>query len=206
MERKRKVGILGGTFNPIHYGHLVLAQTAFHDFKLDTVLIMPAKSPYYKNMTSSITTLDRVSMVSMAIDTNDKFELSMIEFDRDGATYTVDTLEELTKTNPNDEYYFIMGADSLFHFETWRNPARILELAIILAASRDNFSSSAINSQIAYLRDKYDGARIHHLNSPSFEISSHDIRNRIRKGNTIRYFLPEAVEDYITKNKLYLSK
>lgn len=203
MNGKRKVGIMGGTFNPIHTGHLVLAQTAYEDFNLDQVLIMPTKNPYYKNIASMVSDKDRLSMIELAIEDNPAFALSLIEFERDGATYTVDTLECMHCENPQEEYYFIMGADSLYHFETWKNPERILELCTILVATRDNVSSSAIESQIAYMEDKYDYSSIFYLNSPNFEISSHDIRNRLSSGRNVRYFLSEKVDHYIKKHQLY---
>lgn len=195
---------MGGTFNPIHFGHLLLAETAYYDFNLDSVLVMPTKSPSYKKISSSITNEDRIRMVELAIENNAHFELSTVEFDRGGSTYTVDTLEHLTSINQEVDYYFIMGADSLYHLEAWKNAQRVLELATILVASRDNVSSSAINSQIDYINDKYD-SRIYHLNSPNFEISSNDIRDRVENNRSIKYFLPEKVEEYIKEKRLYQS-
>ena len=193
---------MGGTFNPIHNGHLLLAESAYYQFNLDEVLIMPTKNPYYKNISSSVKEEDRVNMVCLAIEDNDHFILSTEELNRDGTTYTVETLQNLTRANPDNEYYFIMGADSLYHIESWKDTEEILKLAIILVADRDGGNSSSLKSQIAYIMDKYE-ADIRLLNSPYLEISSHDIRKRVREGQSIRYLLPRQVADYIRKHKIY---
>ena len=193
---------MGGTFNPIHNGHLLLAESAYYQFNLDEVLIMPTKNPYYKNISSSVKEEDRVNMVCLAIEDNDHFILSTEELNRDGTTYTVETLQNLTRANPDNEYYFIMGADSLYHIESWKDTEEILRLAIILVADRDGGNSSSLKSQIAYIMDKYE-ADIRLLNSPYLEISSHDIRKRVREGQSIRYLLPRQVADYIRKHKIY---
>ena len=113
MSRNRKIGIMGGTFNPIHFGHLLLAETAYHQFSLDEILFMPTKNPYYKKLGNSVTEEDRVQMVKLAIKDNAHFTFSGEELNREGTTYTVETLKNLTQKNPDCEYYFIMGADSL---------------------------------------------------------------------------------------------
>ena len=193
MSRQKKIGIMGGTFNPIHFGHLLLAETAYHQFSLDEVLFMPTKNPYYKKLGNSVTEEDRVQMVKLAIKDNAHFT---------GTTYTVETLKNLTRKNPDCDYYFIMGADSLYHIESWKNTADVLRMAVILVAGRGDLSSS-LNSQIEYIENKYD-ASIHFLNSPSLEISSNDIRRRVQAGESIRYLLPREVADYIYEHKLYV--
>ena len=112
-----KIGIMGGTFNPIHNGHLLLAETAYEDFDLDKVLIMPVKEPAYRNISSNVSSTDRIEMVKLAIADNTHFELSLLEMEREGYTYTVDTVRQLKEEHPEHDYYFIMGADSLYHFE-----------------------------------------------------------------------------------------
>lgn len=198
---KKKVGIMGGTFNPIHFGHLLLAETAFHQFQLDEILIMPTKNPYYKKISNSVTEEDRVAMVELAIEDNAHFRLSKEELNREGTTYTVETLSQLTARHPDYEYYFIMGADSLYHIESWKDPAQILKLATIVVAGRAGTGSS-LSSQIEYIENKYD-SEIYRLNSPVLEISSNDIRRRIRDGESIRYLLPAKVADYIYEHGLY---
>ncbi len=198
---KKKIGIMGGTFNPIHFGHLLLAETAFHQFNLDEILIMPTKNPYYKKISNSVTEEDRVAMVELAIEDNAHFRLSKEELNREGTTYTVETLSQLTARHPDYEYYFIMGADSLYHIESWKDPAQILKLATIVVAGRAGTGSS-LSSQIEYIENKYD-SEIYRLNSPVLEISSNDIRRRIRDGESIRYLLPAKVADYIYEHGLY---
>ena len=199
MKKTKKIGIMGGTFNPIHFGHLLLGETAYEQFSLDEVLFMPTKNPYYKKLTNSVTEEDRMQMVQLAIRDNSHFTFSGEELDREGTTYTVETLTNLTERNPDCAYYFIMGADSLYHIESWKDTEKVLQMAVILVAGRGDLSSS-LSSQIEYIENKYD-ASIHFLNSPSLEISSNDIRRRIRAGESIRYLLPREVEEYIYEQK-----
>lgn len=201
----KKIGIMGGTFNPIHYGHLLLAESAYEQFHLDAVWIMPNKHPQYKMISSNILEEDRVAMISLAIESNPHFQLSDEELRRTGATYTVDTLMSLHQKMPDTEFYFIMGADSLFHFESWREPERILKLCHILAAPRSSQVNADLESQMDYLCSKYD-ADIHILNTPNLDISSHGIRKRIRNHTSIKYLLPEPVEEYIGKHRLYMEQ
>ena len=202
MKKTKKIGIMGGTFNPIHFGHLLLGETAYEQFSLDEVLFMPTKNPYYKKLTNSVTEEDRMQMVQLAIRDNSHFTFSGEELDREGTTYTVETPTSLTERNPDCAYYFIMGADSLYHIESWKDTEKVLQMAVILVAGRGDLSSS-LSSQIEYIENKYD-ASIHFLNSPSLEISSNDIRRRIRAGESIRYLLPREVEEYIYEHKLYI--
>lgn len=194
---------MGGSFNPIHFGHLLLAETAYEEYNLDKVLVMPTKSPAYKDINKFISDTDRVNMVKLAIKSNSHLELSDLEFLREGNTYTIDTINILRQSDPDSEYYFIMGADSLFHFESWREPQGILDQVTILVAGRYNKSSEDIDSQIDYLINKYDTGDIKFLNSPHLDISSFSIRKRISDRSSIKYLVPEEVEEYIYNNKLY---
>lgn len=205
-KKKKKIGIMGGTFNPIHFGHLILAEAAYEQYHLDKVLIMPAKEPSHKTISDTITEEDRVEMVKRAIKGNDHFELSLLEINREGITYTIDTLTELHEEDSEIEYYFIMGADSLFHFNSWKEPEKILKLTNILVANRDLSTFSALNSQIDYLSDKYDEANISLLDTPNLEISSHALRKRVRQNLSIKYYVPQSVEEYIKEHGLYRNK
>lgn len=200
----KKIGILGGTFNPIHYGHLLLAENSYQQFALDEVLIMPTKNPQYRTISSDISEETRCDMIALAIADNPHFTLSYEELNREGATYTVDTLSIMKEKSRDVEFYFIMGADSLFHLETWKSADKILSLCHIIAAPRTAQSTSDIESQIDYLMAKYETAQIHLLNTPNLDISSHGIRKRIRSEQTIRYLVPKNVEDYIRTHKLYI--
>ena len=194
---------MGGTFNPIHFGHLLLGETAYEQFSLDEVLFMPTKNPYYKNLGNTVTEEDRVRMVKLAIKDNAHFTFSGEELNREGTTYTVETLQNLTRKNPDCEYYFIMGADSLYHIESWKDTEEVLRMAVILVAGTWRFIKLSEQPVLNIFENKYD-ASIRFLNSPSLEISSNDIRRRIRTGESIRYLLPREVEEYIYEHKLYI--
>lgn len=200
---KKKIGIMGGTFNPIHNGHLILGQTAYEQFGLDEILFMPNKKPYYKKMSKNITEDQRCEMVKLAIADNDAFSFSDIEVNREGTTYTVDTLRILTKQNPDCEYYFIMGADSLFHFDSWKEAGEIVKMAVLLVATRDSMLTFDIESQIEYLQSEFEDATIQCLYSPSLEISSNQLRKRCKEGKSIRYLVPDSVAAYIKEYHLY---
>ena len=203
---KRKIGIMGGTFNPIHNGHLILGQTAYEQFGLDEILFMPNKKPYYKKMSKNVTDEQRCDMVKLAIENNDSFTFSDIEVLRDGVTYTVDTLRILTEQNPDCEYYFIMGADSLFHFDSWKEAGEIVKMAVLLVATRDSMATFDIESQIEYLQSEFEDARIECLFSPSLEISSNQLRKRCKEGKSIRYLVPDSVAFYIQEHNLYMEE
>lgn len=201
---KKKIGIMGGTFNPIHNGHLLLGQIAYEQFDLDEILYMPNRKPYYKKMSSAVTDEQRCDMVKLAIEGNEVFSFSDIEMKREGDTYTIDTLRILTEENPDCEYYFIMGADSLFHFDSWKEPEEITKLAVLLVATRESMASFDIDSQIEYLQSEYENAKIQCLFSPNLEISSSQLRKRCREKKSIRYLVPDSVASYIKEHQLYL--
>ena len=197
-----KVGILGGTFSPIHYGHLILAETAYDRFSLDKVLIMPAGDPYFKNLDKIAADSHRENMTRLAIENNPHFEFSDIELKREGNTYTIDTLNELTRLYPDDEFFLIVGSDTLFSIEKWYKPDEIFRMAKILTSCR-NIVKEDLNAQIDHLKAKF-GAKIYNLYMPNIDISSTDIRDKVKHGMSIRYYTPDAVIDYIYENKLYL--
>ena len=203
---KKKVGIMGGTFNPIHNGHLILGQTAYEQFDLDEVMFMPNKKPYYKKLSKNVTDEQRCDMVKLAIENNDAFSFSDIEVTREGVTYTVETLRILTQQNPDHEYYFIMGADSLFHFDSWKEAGEIVKMATLLVATRDSMATFDIESQIEYLQSEFEDARIECLFSPSLEISSNQLRKRCKEGKSIRYLVPDSVAFYIEEQGLYVQE
>lgn len=197
-----KIGILGGTFSPIHYGHLILAETAYDRFGLDKVLIMPAGDPYFKDLDKLAADSHRENMTRLAIEGNPHFEFSDLELKREGNTYTVDTLHQLAELYPYDEFYFIVGSDTLYSIEKWYRPMEIFEMAKLLTSCR-NIEKEELNQQIDYLKNKY-GAKIYNLYMPNIDISSTDIRDKVKHGMSIRYYTPDAVIQYIEENKLYL--
>lgn len=198
----RKVGIMGGTFDPVHIGHLIIAEKAREQFHLDEVLFIPSGTPYMKNVDEVLPGPIRSEMTSLAIEENPLFSISTIEIEKEGSTYTYETLETLHEKNPNTEYYFILGADSLFAMENWKNPEKIFADCHILAALRNNKNAEEMETQAAYLKEKFN-ADISLIKTGNIEISSSMIRELVKEGHSIRYLVPDAVYDYIIKNKLY---
>lgn len=198
----QKIGIMGGTFNPIHMGHLIIAEKAREQFHLDEVVFIPCGIPYMKNSYEILAGEARAEMTKLATMENPFFDVSMIEIEREGNTYTYETLLYLQEKNPGAEYYFILGADSLLAIETWKTPEKIFENCHILVAVRDDKSDEELMKQITYLKEKYS-ASIFLLQTSHIEISSSMIREAVKEGRSIRYLVPEAVYDYIIKNKLY---
>ena len=197
--KTRKIGIMGGTFNPIHNGHVALADAAYKTFSLDKVLFMPSGNSYMKQHV--LDNSKRVSMVSKAIESISYFELSTIEVERFGNTYTSETLQQLTQQNPDVQYYFIMGADSLFHIEKWKDPEIIFQLSTLICMVRDDYNMADIKKKGAELAQR--GADILYLNMPKIDISSTDIRNRVKLHQSISELVPEKVEKYILQEHLY---
>ena len=198
----KKIGILGGTFNPIHHGHLILGQAAKEEFGLDEILVMPTKNPAYKTISGGVSEQNRVDMIKLAIRDFPYFRFSDIELKREGTTYTVDTLRALTKQNTDCRYYFIMGADSLDYLDKWMEPAEICRLATLLVAIRDDLDMNRIKDKAAELKRLYE-ADIRPIITPNVSVSSHNIRERVAKGEPIRYLVTPEVEEYIAHQCLY---
>lgn len=198
----KKVGLMGGTFNPIHYGHLFLAENAYQQIGLDRILFMPSKNPPHKSKAELVSGDHRANMVKLAIKDNPHFKISMLELQREGTTYTADTLTILKEENPQTEYYFIVGADSLFMMQNWMNPQKIFDLCTIIAAGRNLTPENKMNQQLDFLKETY-GAKILFLDMPNIGISSAEIRGRIGEKKGIRYYVPDEVEAYISELHLY---
>ncbi len=197
----KKIGIMGGTFNPIHNGHLLLAEAAWETFGLDGIIFMPSGNPYMKNASSILPGSERVHMIRLAIEGNPHFSLSDMEIRRKGPTYTCDTLKELKGQNPNDQYYFIMGADSLLSLDSWKNPGLILQSCTVIVSARSGTDGELRNAaQRLILRY---GADIRILPERFIDISSSQIRRLAGEGSSIRYMVPEKVFAYITTKGLY---
>lgn len=200
--QNKKVGIMGGTFDPIHYGHLMLAQNALETYQLDEIMFVPSGTPWLKDSTKVLSKNKRVHMTGIAIEDNISFALSTIEIDREGNSYSYETVEELKKQQPDTEFYFILGADSVLEIEKWKYPDRLMSECILLAAVRDECDREGLQKQIAYLEEKYK-ADIRILPAKRVDISSTDIRSRIAEGKSVRYMLPDQVIQFIEKNHLY---
>ena len=196
---------MGGTFNPIHYAHLLLAENAREQFGLDRIIFIPSGQPYMKvqkedeNVPSGEL---RYQMVKMAIQENPYFTCSRIEIDRPGKTYTVDTLHELQKMYPGDELFFIMGADSLLSMESWYQFEDIFQMAAILVTVRDDTDEKELTDVITRMKSKYL-ADIRMVMTGRMDISSTMIREKIKTGKSVRYLLPEDCVEYICLKNLY---
>lgn len=199
----RKIGILGGTFNPVHKGHLTMAKMALEQFGLDEVWFMPSKRPPHKDNSQLASDEDRKNMIALAIAWEEKLQLSEMELLRDGITYTADTLRQLKEEYPETEFYFILGADSLYQIETWKEPAKVMQLVHILCAPR--YPSTLLEDELrrGYLEEHY-GAKIHFINMKPMRVSSESIRAMLKCGQEEAVdYLPEAVFDYIHERRLY---
>lgn len=199
-----KIGILGGTFDPIHRAHLALGRAAHAAFDLEYVLVIPTGNPYFKTTEGNVTSIrHRSAMVKLAIDGDPVFRYSDIETSRSGCTYTADTLRELTEENPEDRYFFITGADTLAYMKEWYKPEIVFRCADIIAASRaSQIDGGEFQEEADYLRQRY-GAVIHFLKFPDMNVSSTQIREEIRNGRLPHPDLAPAVNDYIREHGLY---
>lgn len=202
-DRQIRIGIMGGAFDPIHYGHLLIAENAAAQYQLDQVIFMPTGHSPQRKKQHMTEALHRMEMVRLAILDHPAFFLSQQEIETPEITYTYRTLERLQEAHPDKALYFIMGGDSLKDFEHWKEPKRILDAARILAAVRDHVDGSTFEMQKDALNQQYGEERIFRLHTPNVSFSSHDIRDRVRSGKTIRYMLPEAVRAYIMEHQLY---
>jgi nicotinate-nucleotide adenylyltransferase len=196
------VGVLGGTFDPPHYGHLAAAEECRLALGLDVVLFLPAGEPPHKHDRPISPAADRVRMVELAIESNPHFELSRIDVDRAGPSYSVAALDQLRRElGPEARLWFVMGADSLADILTWREPARLLGLARVAVVNRPGAPDPAperLESELPSARERIDVIEI-----PDLAISATDLRRRVAEGRPIRYQLPEAVERYIHERGLY---
>lgn len=201
LEKKR-VGIFGGTFDPIHMGHLIVAETIMDEFSLEKVVFIPAAVPPHKLDRQVSAARHRYMMTMLATCSNPRFQVSDMEMHRQGPSYSRDTLGQLTEEHGSDtDFYFIVGADSVENLHTWNRIDELLSLCHFIGASRPGCmpDMERIGKRFGNLAD-----RIHCLETPELEISSTEIRHRVRQGKTIRYIVPDAVEQYIYKEKLYV--
>jgi nicotinate-nucleotide adenylyltransferase len=194
---------LGGTFDPVHLGHLILAEESRLALSLNRVVFIPAGTPWRKADREITPAADRVAMVSLAILDNPAFELSPIEVERGGATYTADTLESLASTYGEEvDLWFILGSDALFDLPHWRDPQRIIALTRLAvaarAAGRDEAGVQELEARVPGIREKTDV-----IPMPRVQISSSQLRSRLHAGLSCRYWLPAVVEDYAIERRLY---
>lgn len=196
----KKIGIMGGTFNPIHIGHLALAEYAMEEKGLDEVWFIPAGCPYMKH--NIISGRERFIMTSLAIRDNSRMRCLDIELRRAGQTYSYETMEELAGLYPDCKFYFIVGADCLLQIETWKHPEKLFKYVTLLASVRAGISESRLMIKTDELRDGF-GAYVELIHLPEMEISSTDIRRRISEGKSVRYLVPEVCIEYIKEKGFY---
>ena len=197
--RRRRVGVLGGSFNPPHLGHLVIASEACYQLGLERVVFVPAADPPHKTVADATPAAVRVEMARLAIAGDERFTVSTVELDR-GLKYTVDMLRALAEEYAGAELVFIMGSDSLLQFETWHEPQAILELCRLAVAVRPGDEERRLDAVAAGLGRR----RALVLRTPLIAVSSTDLRGRVRMGMPLTYLVPRAVEEYVRRHDLYV--
>lgn len=196
----KSIAIMGGTFDPIHYGHLATANVVRQEFNIQKVIFIPTGTPPHKEKNNISSAEHRYLMTVLATLDNSDFDVSKIEINREGVTYTIDTIEFIRSVVPEDtKIYFITGADAISKVSTWKNSEKLFELCEFIAVTRPNY---IISSEVKQSLQKFEN-KIHFLEVPALAISSSDIRNRVKTERTISYLLPKGVEEYIYKFNLY---
>jgi nicotinate-nucleotide adenylyltransferase len=195
-----RIGILGGTFNPPHLGHLVAAQEAYRELDLDQVMLIPAGVPPHKPVDDEPGPEHRLELCRRAVGDDERFTVSDLELRRDGPSFTVDTLETLRSQSPSDDLFLILGGDIAAGLPRWHEPERVLELATVAIAKRRGTAKAAVQDALAQLKG---GERARFFQMPRIGISSTMVRRRVRAGQPIRYFVPDGVMHYIETHGLY---
>ena len=198
----RKIGIMGGTFDPIHIGHLMLAEWALDAAALDKVWVIPTGQSYMKADREMLPGAERLHMTELAIEGNDRLQCLDLEIKREGYTYSYETMAELKSLYPEDIFYFIVGADCLFSIENWKCPERLFQDCTILAAVRDDVDMQALEIKRKELLKKF-GGEILLISFPRMSISSTEVRNRMMEGKSVRYMVPDKVIEYIQEKGYY---
>lgn len=195
-----RLGLLGGTFNPPHVGHLVCAQEAHERLGLDRVILLPARRPPHKEVPEDPGADVRLALLELAVAGDERFAASDLELRRAGPSYTVDTLRALHDDRPGDELTFIVGADMALSLATWREPGEVLRLARLAVAQRDGARREAIAAAVAPF---HDGTRLDQFEMPRLDVSSTQIRRRVAEGRPVRWLVPDAVAAEIRRRGLY---
>jgi len=196
-----KIGILGGTFNPVHNGHLIMAEEVREKLGLDKILFIPTNIPPHKESADIASANSRIEMLKLAIKGNPNFSISDIEIKRGGKSYTIDTIRALKEKSPFDKFYFLIGSDLLTCFDGWKDINEITKLVTFVVATRPGFSVVDVGN---YLASQQVGIKT--LDIRAVDISGYSIRSAIRAGRSFRYLVPDKVYNYITKKRIYQIK
>ena len=200
----RKIGVLGGSFDPIHYGHLILAEQIRQEAGLDKVVLIPAYVSPFKTDDMPAEGAHRLKMLQLAAGDHEGFDISDIELNVNGPSYTYDTLTALSKTLPaDDEIFFIMGTDTFMNIEGWKKAEELIENFNFIIGLRKGYDEEDLKAVIDKLKEKYP-LNAEYIRIPELEISSSEIKRKLREGKSVRFLLPDAVIDYIEKNNLYV--
>ena len=198
------IGILGGSFNPVHVGHLILAQDAMERFELERVCFVPCAQAPHKAAEMLAPAEDRFAMLDVAIEGDPRFAVSRVEIDRGSVSYTIDTVREFRRLFPDSRLHFIIGADTLTELKSWRSIGELLDLCAFVTLARPGFRSTDLRDEDIGLPPPWpDRLRARVAAGHAVEISSTDIRMRLAEGLRIRYLVPETVEMYISEHHLY---
>ena len=196
------IGLIGGTFNPIHMGHLLVGEYIRDEWDLDKVIYIPSANPPHKIGGDVIDASYRMRLVELAIEDNPYFQMSDIEFRREGYSYTIDTIRQMSIEYPYEKLYFIIGTDTLFELETWKNFKEIAKEIDFIMYGRGTHSEEEIEKKLWSLRNGY-GFKINRSKGPEVEISSTQIRDRINKGQSVKYMIPDILIEEIKRESLY---
>jgi nicotinate-nucleotide adenylyltransferase len=201
-ETVRRLGIMGGTFDPIHYGHLVTAEGARYEWGLEKVIFIPAGRPPHKPGLQITEPWDRYVMTGLAIESNPFFQVSVMEIERPGPSYTVDTVSAMQVLYPESEIFFITGSDAVLEVLTWKDVPKLLSKCRFISVSRPGYNLDKLHAGLDGIPEELK-KKIIYMQVPSLAISSTEIRKRVREGRPVKYLLPESVENYIMKKELY---
>jgi nicotinate-nucleotide adenylyltransferase len=203
--RERSVGIMGGTFDPIHYGHLVIAEGARVQYHLEEIIFVPSGTPPHKTGRGITNPEHRFQMTQLAVKDNPYFSVSRLEIDRPGPSYAVDTIRALRGIySERTRLYFITGADAILEILSWKDVGSLISMCHLVAATRPGYSLSGLEDIVGKIRNLHHrDFSVHTMEVPALMISSTDIRNRVLNGRPIKYLLPDAVEKYIYEHNLY---
>ena len=203
LKNIKKFAVLGGPFDPIHFGHISVAEEVLEKTDVEKIIFIPAGNPPHKSYADVTTPLDRLKMTALAIEGRKNMEISSIEIDREGTTYTVDTIIELKRMlGDNVNFKFITGADAIHYITTWKNYKKLLEICDFIAVTRPGFNKKILLEEISFMEQNFK-SRVEFIEIRPVDISSSQIRQRVAEGMPINGLVPKKVEEYIINKKLY---